>query len=78
MHHPFIAATCRTAKAGLFAASLLLGLSAPLQANPTVVIVGDSIGEGVQAADAAWQTQIYAYGRWVAHQLGAELIIPYI
>ncbi len=44
----------------------------------TIAIVGDSIGEGVQAADAAWQTQIYAYGAWVAKQLGAELIIPYI
>ena len=40
--------------------------------------MGDSIAEGVQVADAAYQTQIHTFGNWLAHQMGHELIIPRI
>lgn len=57
----------------------VLGISLPTQAaRPPLVIMGDSIAEGVQAADAAYQTQIHTFGNWLAHQMGHELIIPRI
>ena len=60
-------------------AALVFGGFSPLaSANPPLVVIGDSIGEGVQAADAAWQTQIYTYGNWVAKQMGVALTIPHI
>jgi lysophospholipase L1-like esterase len=56
----------------------LFGACMSVQANPLLMVMGDSISEGVQAANAAWQTQIYAYGRWIAHQMGTELTLPII
>jgi lysophospholipase L1-like esterase len=58
--------------------ALIFLIASSASAAPKLVIIGDSLGEGVQAADAAWQTQIYTYGAWVAKQLSAELVIPYI
>ncbi len=47
-------------------------------AGPPLVIVGDSLGEGVQSADANLRTQPYSYGVWVARQAGLNLVLPYI
>lgn len=60
------------------AAFVFGGFSPFASANPPLVVIGDSIGEGVQAADAAWQTQIYTYGSWIAKQMDLELTVPYI
>jgi len=49
-----------------------------LFAQQAVVGIGDSIGEGVQAADAAWQTQVYSYLNLVGYQIGYPLTLPYI
>jgi len=47
-------------------------------AGPGIAVIGDSIGEGVQGADAAWQTQVFAYGSWVRVLTGGNLAVPYI
>jgi len=47
-------------------------------AQPTIVGMGDSIGEGVQAADAAWQTQIFSYLNWINFQMRGDLSLPFI
>ncbi|MEJ5348648.1 MAG: GDSL-type esterase/lipase family protein [Desulfosoma sp.] len=47
-------------------------------AGPPLMIVGDSLGEGVQSADANLRTQPYSYGVWVARQAGWNLVLPYI
>ena len=47
-------------------------------AGPALVIMGDSIGEGVQGGDAAWQTQVYAYGSWVSVFTGGNVALPLI
>jgi hypothetical protein len=48
------------------------------QAQQFVVGMGDSIGEGVQGGDAAWQTQVYSYLSLVNQQIGGDMTIPYI
>lgn len=45
---------------------------------PMIVGMGDSISEGVQADDAAWQTQVFSYVNWISFQGGGDLTIPYI
>lgn len=59
---------------------LIIGFMPPGNAiaQQTVVGIGDSIGEGVQAADAAWQTQVYSYLNLVNYQMGGDLTLPYI
>ncbi|MGQ9796292.1 GDSL-type esterase/lipase family protein [Desulfosoma sp.] len=47
-------------------------------AGPSLVIVGDSLGEGVQSGDANLRTQPYSYGMWVARQARLNLTLPYI
>ncbi|MDH3388249.1 MAG: SGNH/GDSL hydrolase family protein [Gammaproteobacteria bacterium] len=47
-------------------------------ARQAVVGIGDSIGEGVQGADAAWQTQAYSYLNLLNYQIGGDLTLPYI
>ncbi len=47
-------------------------------AQPAIASMGDSIGEGVQAADAAWQTQVFSYLNWVSFQMGGDLTLPFI
>ncbi|WP_200285005.1 SGNH/GDSL hydrolase family protein [Rhabdochromatium marinum] len=61
--------------------SLLLGTIATATAwadSSAVAVIGDSIGEGVQSADAAWQTQVTSYAAWVATQQGTPLTLPLI
>jgi hypothetical protein len=59
-------------------------LMAALAATPTfaqapaLVGMGDSIGEGVQSADATWQTQINSYLNLVAQQMGVSFPLPLI
>ncbi len=48
------------------------------QAQQAVVGMGDSIGEGVQGGDAAWQTQVYSYLNLVNFVIGGDLTLPYI
>lgn len=60
---------------GLAALSLSVGTSI---AQPMLVGMGDSIGEGVQGGDVAWQTQVFSYLNWVNHQMGADLTLPFI
>lgn len=47
-------------------------------AGPPLVIVGDSLGEGVQSSDANLRTQPYSYGVWVSRQARLNLTLPYI
>jgi len=47
-------------------------------AQPTIVGMGDSISEGVQAADAAWQTQVFSYLNWINFQMNGDLSLPLI
>jgi lysophospholipase L1-like esterase len=60
----------------LFALALAAG---PVRAQPErVVIIGDSISEGVQSGDAGWTTQALTYGTWVTFLLGSPDSIPYL
>ncbi len=43
-----------------------------------VVGLGDSLGEGVQSADAAYQTQIHGYLPLIAAQMGVLFPLPLI
>lgn len=43
-----------------------------------LVGLGDSIGEGVQAADASWRTQPFSYLSFINHLMSADLTIPFI
>ncbi len=47
-------------------------------ASPSLMVMGDSLGEGVQSADANLRTQPNSYAVWVAHQAGLNFTIPYI
>jgi len=62
--------------------ALALGGTLALAAMPAravdLVGMGDSIGEGVAAADAAWQTQIFSYIAWVGSQMESDVKIPLI
>ncbi len=57
---------------------LAIAPSGKVAAQPGMVGMGDSIGEGVQAGDAAWQTQVFSYLNWVSFQMGGDLTIPFI
>jgi GDSL-like Lipase/Acylhydrolase len=48
------------------------------QAPPAFVGMGDSIGEGVQSADATWQTQPHSYLNLIAQQMGVSFPLPLI
>lgn len=60
---------------GLATLSMSVGTSI---AQPILASMGDSIGEGVQSGDAAWQTQVFSYLSWVNFQMGADLTLPFI
>lgn len=64
----------------LLAVSLSLAAlpAAPATAGPPFIGMGDSIGEGVQGADAAWQTQGYSYLNLLSLQLQRFFFQPYI
>jgi GDSL-like Lipase/Acylhydrolase len=42
---------------------------------PNVVVIGDSISEGVQSADASWSTQLLTYFSWVIMMVGDPEIL---
>jgi GDSL-like Lipase/Acylhydrolase len=48
------------------------------QAQPLFVGMGDSIGEGVQSADATWQTQPHSYLNLIAQQMAVSFPLPLI
>jgi hypothetical protein len=51
----------------------------PAQAQgPVIIGMGDSIGEGVQSADANLRTQPFSYLRFLARQIGVHLPLPLI
>jgi len=58
--------------------AIILLSSGNVSAQPAIVALGDSIGEGVQGGDAAWQTQVYSYPSLVSYMAGGDLTIPYI
>jgi hypothetical protein len=45
---------------------------------PTLVVLGDSIGETVQSADARLETQPFGYPNLVAYKLGTSFALPLI
>jgi hypothetical protein len=47
-------------------------------AGPVIVGMGDSIGEGVQSADANLRTQPYSYLNFIAGQMGVHFPLPLI
>jgi hypothetical protein len=47
-------------------------------AGPVLVGMGDSIGEGVQSADANLRTQPYSYLNFIAGQMGVHFPLPLI
>ena len=69
-------------RAGAYLAALLtsIGISAPtLSADrPLLVIMGDSISEGVQSGDAGWTTQVLTYGNWVTQLMGGAQSVPFL
>ena len=40
--------------------------------------LGDSIGEGVQSADASWRTQLFSYLKWLGHKMEVSFPSPLI
>jgi lysophospholipase L1-like esterase len=58
---------------------IALGLASLAWAQPPAyVALGDSLGEGVQSADASYRTQPYSYVNVIATQLGATFPLPLI
>lgn len=67
----------------ILAAPLLAALSmqaqtAPASSSPLFIGLGDSIGEGVQSADAAYQTQVNTYLNLIAAQMNVAFPLPLI
>jgi hypothetical protein len=56
----------------------LTQLSAQVASPPPLLGLGDSIGEGVQSADASWQTQVNTYLRLIAQQMRVSFPLPLI
>ena len=65
-------------KCSILGAVFLCAPGSMALAAPVVVGMGDSIGEGVQAADAAWPTQMFSYIHLVSFLMGAPTTIPFI
>ena len=55
-----------------------LGLTSLAWAQPVYVALGDSLGEGVQSADATYRTQPFSYVNRIAIQLGLNFPLPLI
>jgi len=53
-------------------------LAAPASAQTIFVGMGDSIGEGVQSADAFWISQSSSYLNWIALKAGVPFPLPLI
>ena len=62
----------------LLTLSLSLPVAASAQAPVPFVGMGDSIGEGVQSADASQATQGYSFLNLIAWRMGADLSLPLI
>lgn len=64
----------------LVIAGFLPSQSYSVENTPQVrlVGVGDSIGEGVQAADASWRTQPFSYLGFINYLMTADLSFPFI
>ncbi|HKY23378.1 MAG TPA: SGNH/GDSL hydrolase family protein [Vicinamibacterales bacterium] len=56
----------------------LLTATIPVNAQVPFVGMGDSIGEGVQSADASYATQPYSFLNLIAWRMGAPFPLPYI
>jgi lysophospholipase L1-like esterase len=66
---------------GIFVFWAFLGLSCFSSAQarvPLVLALGDSIGEGVQSADANLRTQRFSYVKFLAKQMGVRFPLPLI
>src|ERR1700722_5802548 len=58
---------------------IVLGLASLAWAQPPVyVALGDSLGEGVQSADARYRTQPDSYENLIAAELGVTFPLPLI
>ena len=61
--------------------AFIIGL-APLAfgqiSSPVYVALGDSLGEGVQSADASYRTQPFSYPNLIAAQMGVNFPLPLI
>jgi len=58
---------------------IALGLASLAWAQPPAyVALGDSLGEGVQSADASYRTQPYSFVNVIAKQLGVDFPLPLI
>ena len=58
---------------------IALGLASLAWAQPPVyVALGDSLGEGVQSAEATYRTQPYSYVNLIAAELGIKFPLPLI
>src|SRR5215831_8232409 len=55
-----------------------LGLTGIAAAQTLYVGLGDSIGEGVQSADASQWTQPFSYQNLIANRMGANFPLPLI
>lgn len=55
-----------------------LACAATAQQAPVMLALGDSVSEGVQAADASYQVQGDNYLSWIARKMGAEFTQPLI
>lgn len=47
-------------------------------ANADLLVLGDSISEGVQSMDASWRTQPHSYAKLLANQMAVALPLPLI
>jgi len=57
---------------------LALALASLTWAQPAYVALGDSLGEGVQSADASYRTQPFSYVKRIADQLSVKFPLPLI
>jgi lysophospholipase L1-like esterase len=62
----------------LLSALFVFSSVALAQISPTVAALGDSIGEGVQSADATTRTQPYQFSNLIAQQFGLPFTQPLI
>ncbi|MEM7365411.1 MAG: SGNH/GDSL hydrolase family protein [Pseudomonadota bacterium] len=56
--------------------TIVLAGTSGVTSAASVVGMGDSIGEGVQSADASWSTQIFTYITWVTFLSGDNPTVP--
>jgi lysophospholipase L1-like esterase len=64
--------------AAVFLSVAIVGERPAYAEPPPLMAMGDSMGEGVQSADASWTTQPFAFSMWVARQLRLPFSAPLI